>query len=83
MDSAVRGHRKHMLSIQSAVTKMELCEPDKDQTPPPASSPQLALEQGNNFIRLHLFIRNITTGFIPKILFVPNESFDRSATQAM
>ncbi|KAM6941862.1 tRNA (adenine(37)-N6)-methyltransferase [Lycodopsis pacificus] len=50
LDSAVRGHRKHMIAIQSAVSKIGLCEPDKDQTPPPcspAASPQAALEQGN------------------------------------
>ncbi|XP_070779915.1 tRNA (adenine(37)-N6)-methyltransferase [Enoplosus armatus] len=49
LDSAVRAHRKHMTSVQSAVSKMRLCEPDSDQTPPPPSpaSPQAALEQGN------------------------------------
>ncbi|XP_056266349.1 tRNA (adenine(37)-N6)-methyltransferase isoform X2 [Pseudoliparis swirei] len=64
LDSAVRGHRKHMLSIQSAVTKMELCEPDKDQTPPPASSPQLALEQGN--------IQTVPIGYITSCFSVKN-----------
>ncbi|TNN89455.1 tRNA (adenine(37)-N6)-methyltransferase [Liparis tanakae] len=64
LDSAVRGHRKHMLSIQSAVTKMELCEPDKDQTPPPASSPQPALEQGN--------IQTVPIGYITSCFSVKN-----------
>lgn len=51
LDSAVRAHRKHMTSIQSAVSKMALREPDhkKDQPqPPPSPAPsQAALEQGN------------------------------------
>lgn len=52
LDSAVRANRKHMVSIQSAVSKM-VCEAVKDQTqPPPApsqpASPQAALEQGNH-----------------------------------
>ncbi|XP_037621766.1 tRNA (adenine(37)-N6)-methyltransferase isoform X1 [Sebastes umbrosus] len=50
LDSAVRAHRKHMISIQSAVSKIGLYEADKDQTsqqPPPVASPQAALEQGN------------------------------------
>lgn len=66
LDSAVRANRKHMISIQSAVSKAKLCEPDKDQTPPPpplcsppAASPQAALEQGNYIratARLHTVI---------------------------
>nr|XP_046272325.1 tRNA (adenine(37)-N6)-methyltransferase [Scatophagus argus] len=50
LDSAVRAHRKHMGSIQSAVAKFGHCEPDKAQTPPPPPSPassQAALEKGN------------------------------------
>ncbi|XP_013863234.1 tRNA (adenine(37)-N6)-methyltransferase isoform X2 [Austrofundulus limnaeus] len=43
LDSSVRAHRKHMTSLQAAVSKLGFCE-DKDQTP---SSPQNALEQGN------------------------------------
>lgn len=48
LDTAVRAHRKHMTSIQSAVSKVGLCEPEKDPTPAPASPapPQAALEQG-------------------------------------
>lgn len=50
LDSAVRANRKHMISIQSAVSKIELREPDKPQPPPAESpvSPQSALEQGNS-----------------------------------
>lgn len=46
LDSAVRAHRKHMISIQSAVAKMG---PDRDQTAPPPTpaSSQAALERGN------------------------------------
>ncbi|XP_041640801.1 tRNA (adenine(37)-N6)-methyltransferase [Cheilinus undulatus] len=49
LDSAIRAHRKHMTSIQSAVLKIEPCEPDKETTPLPHSftSPHTALEQGN------------------------------------
>lgn len=49
LDSAVRAHRKHMTSIQSAVSKFGLWEPDKDQTPPPRS-PESALEKGNCYL---------------------------------
>ncbi|KAI3353100.1 hypothetical protein L3Q82_019669, partial [Scortum barcoo] len=50
LDSAARAHRKHIISIQSAVTKMG---PAGDQAPPPppppptAASPQAALERGS------------------------------------
>uniref|UniRef100_A0A8C2ZAV8 tRNA methyltransferase O n=1 Tax=Cyclopterus lumpus TaxID=8103 RepID=A0A8C2ZAV8_CYCLU len=64
LDSAVRGHRKHLISIQSAVSKMALCEPDKDQTAPPAASPQAALEQGN--------IQTVPIGYITSCFSVKN-----------
>ncbi|XP_068445233.1 tRNA (adenine(37)-N6)-methyltransferase isoform X2 [Clinocottus analis] len=67
LDSAVRGHRKHLVSIQSAVSKIGLCEPDKDQTPPPSSpaaSPRAALEQGN--------IQTVPIGYITSCFSVKN-----------
>lgn len=49
LDTAVRAHRKHLLSIQSVVSKAGPCDPEKAQPPPPPSptSPQAALEQGD------------------------------------
>ncbi|XP_042341379.1 tRNA (adenine(37)-N6)-methyltransferase [Plectropomus leopardus] len=70
LDSAVRAHRKHMISIQSTVSKIELSEPEKDQTqqpstpPPPAASPQAALEQGN--------IQTVPIGYISSCFSVKN-----------
>ncbi|XP_054460796.1 tRNA (adenine(37)-N6)-methyltransferase [Anoplopoma fimbria] len=63
LDSAVRGHRKHMSSIQSAVSKVGLCEPDKDRKPP-LSSPQAALERGN--------IQTVPIGYITSCFSVKN-----------
>ncbi|XP_017273946.1 tRNA (adenine(37)-N6)-methyltransferase [Kryptolebias marmoratus] len=45
LDSSVRAHRKHLTSVQAAVSKIGFCEKDEDQTPS-SSSPQAALEQG-------------------------------------
>uniref|UniRef100_UPI0037E8DD59 tRNA (adenine(37)-N6)-methyltransferase n=1 Tax=Semicossyphus pulcher TaxID=241346 RepID=UPI0037E8DD59 len=73
LDSAIRAHRKHLTSIQSAVSKIELCEPDKVQTTttssppqPPSSSesPQAALEQGN--------IQTVPIGYISSCFSVKN-----------
>ncbi|KAM9362765.1 tRNA (adenine(37)-N6)-methyltransferase isoform 2-T2 [Symphorus nematophorus] len=69
LDSAVRAHRKHLTSIQSAVSKIGVCEPDKDQTPPPPpppspASPQAALEQGN--------IQTVPIGYISSCFSVKN-----------
>ncbi|TDH16454.1 hypothetical protein EPR50_G00018440 [Perca flavescens] len=61
LDSAVRAHRKHMISIQSAVAKTGLREPDKDQTPAP---PQASLEQGN--------IQTVPIGYISSCFSVKN-----------
>ncbi|XP_034715194.1 tRNA (adenine(37)-N6)-methyltransferase [Etheostoma cragini] len=61
LDSAVRAHRKHMISIQSAVAKVGLCEPDKNQTPAP---PQSSLEQGN--------IQTVPIGYISSCFSVKN-----------
>ncbi|XP_040003451.1 tRNA (adenine(37)-N6)-methyltransferase [Xiphias gladius] len=62
LDSAVRAHRKHMMSIESAVSRTGLCEADKDQTPPPP--PQAALEQGN--------IQTVPIGYISSCFSVKN-----------
>lgn len=54
LDSAVRANRKHMISIQSAVSKIGVSGAVKDQAHTPAPSqqpaafPQAALEQGNH-----------------------------------
>lgn len=61
LDSAVRAHRKHMTSVQAAVSKMGQCEEQKAQTlslPSPTStptpSPQAALEQGDYLPSIHI-----------------------------
>ncbi|KAK2817161.1 hypothetical protein Q5P01_025352 [Channa striata] len=68
LDSAVRAHRKHMASLQSAVSRMGA---DKAQTPspppPPPPSPasqQAALERGN--------IQTAPIGFISSCFSVKN-----------
>ncbi|XP_061626817.1 tRNA (adenine(37)-N6)-methyltransferase isoform X3 [Phyllopteryx taeniolatus] len=48
LDTATRTHRKHMLSIESAVSKVGgVWELEKSCPPPPLISPQAALEHGN------------------------------------
>ncbi|AWP05473.1 putative sperm-associated antigen 5 isoform 3 [Scophthalmus maximus] len=69
LDSAVRAHRKHMTSIQSAVSKIEHCEAEEHLTPPPPpppppASPQAALEQGN--------IQTVPIGYISSCFSVKN-----------
>ncbi|XP_076583547.1 tRNA (adenine(37)-N6)-methyltransferase [Chaetodon auriga] len=68
LDSAVRAHRKHMMSIQSAVSKVGLCEPDRTPPPPPPASPpaspQAALERGN--------IQTVPIGYITSCFSVKN-----------
>ncbi|XP_019717656.1 tRNA (adenine(37)-N6)-methyltransferase [Hippocampus comes] len=44
LNNATRAHRKHMLSIESAVSKVGAWEQKKSQPPP--TSPQTALEHG-------------------------------------
>uniref|UniRef100_A0A3Q2XFY6 tRNA methyltransferase O n=1 Tax=Hippocampus comes TaxID=109280 RepID=A0A3Q2XFY6_HIPCM len=46
LNNATRAHRKHMLSIESAVSKVGAWEQKKSQPPP--TSPQTALEHGND-----------------------------------
>ncbi|KAM8879109.1 tRNA (adenine(37)-N6)-methyltransferase isoform 2-T2 [Spinachia spinachia] len=62
LDSATRGHRKHMTSIQSAVSKIGLRGPDEDQTP--AASPRAALERGS--------IQTVPIGYITSCFSVKN-----------
>ncbi|XP_070836314.1 tRNA (adenine(37)-N6)-methyltransferase [Chaetodon trifascialis] len=64
LDSAVRAHRKHMISIQSAVSKVGVCEPDRTPPPPPPVSPQAALERGN--------IQTVPIGYITSCFSVKN-----------
>ncbi|XP_056227932.1 tRNA (adenine(37)-N6)-methyltransferase [Seriola aureovittata] len=64
LDSAVRAHRKHMISIQSAVSKIGVCEADKAQTPPAPTSPQVALEKGS--------IQTVPIGYISSCFSVKN-----------
>ncbi|XP_034044380.1 tRNA (adenine(37)-N6)-methyltransferase [Thalassophryne amazonica] len=44
LDSAIRSHCKHLTAIQSTVSKIGCCGPEKSQPPP---SPQAGLEQGS------------------------------------
>lgn len=56
LDSAIRAHRKHMVSIQSAVSKIGVWEPGRpDQTPSPPS-PELSLDKG----RCHFYSYVVT-----------------------
>ncbi|XP_030006920.1 tRNA (adenine(37)-N6)-methyltransferase [Sphaeramia orbicularis] len=67
LDSGIRAHRKHMTSIQSVVSKGELCEPGRGHTlasPPTPASPQAALEQGN--------IQTVPIGYISSCFSVKN-----------
>ncbi|KAM9857005.1 tRNA (adenine(37)-N6)-methyltransferase [Aulostomus maculatus] len=66
LDSAVRAHRKHMLSIQCAVSETGVCEPVKARPPAPPSpaSPQAALEQGN--------IQTIPIGYVSSCFSLKN-----------
>lgn len=69
LDTAVRANRKHMISLQSSVSKIGLCEPDKHQPPPPPppaspASPQAALEKGN--------IQTVPIGYISSCFSVKN-----------
>lgn len=52
LDSAVRAHRKQMMSIQSAVSNIGLSESVKDQIPPPPS-PELSLHKGKHHRNNH------------------------------
>ncbi|XP_047434619.1 tRNA (adenine(37)-N6)-methyltransferase [Mugil cephalus] len=68
LDSAVRAHRKHLTSVQTAVSKMGHCEKQKPQTPslpsPSSPSPQAALEQGS--------IQTVPIGYISSCFSVKN-----------
>ncbi|XP_061586597.1 tRNA (adenine(37)-N6)-methyltransferase [Cololabis saira] len=62
LDSGARAHRKHLASVQAAVSKISLCEAGKAATPPP--SLQAALEQGN--------VQTVPIGFISSCFAVKN-----------
>lgn len=48
LDSAVRAHRKHLVSVQTAVSKMSLSDVEKERKhSAPSPSPQASLEQGH------------------------------------
>ncbi|XP_040043659.2 tRNA (adenine(37)-N6)-methyltransferase [Gasterosteus aculeatus] len=64
LDSATRGHRKHMISIQSAVSKIGLRDPEKDQTPAAPPPPQAALERGS--------IQTVPIGYVTSCFSVKN-----------
>lgn len=62
LDSAVRAHRKHMTSLQAAVSKTEFRETDKDQTP---ASPHTALEQGKCMcVRCFFYFNDINMSMV-------------------
>lgn len=63
LDSAVRAHRKQMMSIQSAVSNIGLSESVKDQIPPPPS-PELSLHKG--------IIQTVPIGYISSCFSVKN-----------
>ncbi|XP_061684601.1 tRNA (adenine(37)-N6)-methyltransferase isoform X2 [Syngnathoides biaculeatus] len=46
LDTATRTHRKHMLSLESAVSKAGVWGPEKTRPAPPPISPQASLENG-------------------------------------
>nr|XP_057934460.1 tRNA (adenine(37)-N6)-methyltransferase [Doryrhamphus excisus] len=64
LDTATRTHRKHMLSIQSAVSKVSVQEPEKALPPPPPASCQAALEHG--------IIQTVPIGYISSCFSVKN-----------
>uniref|UniRef100_UPI003AAF406A tRNA (adenine(37)-N6)-methyltransferase n=1 Tax=Centroberyx gerrardi TaxID=166262 RepID=UPI003AAF406A len=64
LDSAVRSHRKHMTSLQSAVAHIGHCGLDEGQQPPPPPSAQDALEQGS--------IQTVPIGYISSCFSVKN-----------
>ncbi|XP_061778946.1 tRNA (adenine(37)-N6)-methyltransferase [Nerophis lumbriciformis] len=64
LDTATRTHRKHILSIQSALSKASVQKLEKDLPPPPTASPQEALEHGN--------IQTIPIGYISSCFSVKN-----------
>ncbi|XP_029950664.1 tRNA (adenine(37)-N6)-methyltransferase isoform X2 [Salarias fasciatus] len=63
LESAVRAHRKHLDSVQAAVSKIGLCEVVEEQTPS-LPSPQAAFEQGN--------IQTVPIGYISSCFSVKN-----------
>ncbi|XP_028262559.1 tRNA (adenine(37)-N6)-methyltransferase [Parambassis ranga] len=64
LDSAVRAHRKQVMSVQAAVSKIGPCEDDKDRAPSPSPSPQAVLEKGN--------IQTVPIGYISSCFSMKN-----------
>ncbi|XP_068614185.1 tRNA (adenine(37)-N6)-methyltransferase-like [Brachionichthys hirsutus] len=64
LDNATRAHRKHMISIQSAVSKVGHWGPDQEQTTLPPLVSQAVLEKGN--------IRTAPIGYISSCFSVKN-----------
>lgn len=65
LDGAVRAHRKHLISVEAAVSKIELSRDEKNQTPPsPSPSAQNALEQGS--------IQTVPIGYISSCFSMKN-----------
>uniref|UniRef100_A0A8C5G993 TsaA-like domain-containing protein n=1 Tax=Gouania willdenowi TaxID=441366 RepID=A0A8C5G993_GOUWI len=63
LDSAVRAHRKHLASVQTAVSKIGLSRSVNEPTPS-ASSPLVSLEKGN--------IQTVPIGYISSCFSVKN-----------
>ncbi|KAM4585253.1 tRNA (adenine(37)-N6)-methyltransferase isoform 1-T1 [Odontesthes bonariensis] len=65
LDSAVRAHRKHLTSVQAAVSRIGSSEDKKELTPSPCSpSPRAGLEQGN--------IQTVPIGYISSCFSMKN-----------
>ncbi|XP_072241057.1 tRNA (adenine(37)-N6)-methyltransferase [Leuresthes tenuis] len=65
LDSAVKAHRKHLTSVQVAVSRIGSSEDKKEQTPSPSSpAPQAGLEQGN--------IQTVPIGYISSCFSMKN-----------
>ncbi|KAM3864806.1 tRNA (adenine(37)-N6)-methyltransferase [Diretmus argenteus] len=64
LDSAVRSHRKHMMSIQSVVSQIGRGGLDKEQPQPLPPSKQVTLEQGH--------IQTVPIGYISSCFSVKN-----------
>lgn len=62
LDSAVRAHRKHLVSVQAAVSKINLSNDEKERKHLP--SPQAALEQGH--------IQTVPIGYISSCFSMKN-----------
>ncbi|MEQ2203367.1 hypothetical protein XENOCAPTIV_029249 [Xenoophorus captivus] len=68
LDGAVRAHRKHLMSLQTAMSKIDLTGHDKKDCTPssPSLSAQDALEQGRYFHMSTFLLFNIH--ILPNVL---------------